>query len=118
MADDDPNEPGFNAMRKYVVSTTLTSADAWRNSTLISDNVVEQVRALKAQPGTNILMDGSSELVHKEQCFSSMSEAVERALSASRGATPAEERERYMRFLKCDAIDWKWVCLWATQIGD
>jgi dihydrofolate reductase len=64
MADDDPNEPGFNAMPKYVVSTTLTSADAWRNSTLISDNVVEEVRALKAQPGKNILMDGSSELVH------------------------------------------------------
>src|SRR5687768_12441753 len=28
MADDDPNEPGFNAMPKYVVSTTLTSAAA------------------------------------------------------------------------------------------
>lgn len=64
MADDDPNEPGFNAMRKYVVSTTLASADAWRNSTLIRDNVAEQVRALKAQPGKDIIMDGSSVLVH------------------------------------------------------
>src|SRR4029079_616589 len=64
MADGDPNEPGFNAMRKYVVSTTLTSADAWRNSTIISGNVVEQVRALKAQPGKNILTDGSSVLIH------------------------------------------------------
>ncbi|MBI3965065.1 MAG: dihydrofolate reductase family protein [Chloroflexi bacterium] len=64
MAEGDPNEPGFNAMRKYVVSTTLTSAEAWRNSTIISGNVVEEVRALKEQPGKNILMDGSSMLVH------------------------------------------------------
>ncbi|HEY7020299.1 MAG TPA: dihydrofolate reductase family protein [Ktedonobacterales bacterium] len=64
MADDDPNEPGFNAKTKYVVSTTLADASAWRNSTLIKDNVVEQVRALKEQPGKNILMDGSSALIH------------------------------------------------------
>jgi dihydrofolate reductase len=63
MADDDPNEPGFNKMKKYVVSKTLTSADAWRNSTLINGDVVEEVRALKAQPGKNIMMDGSSVLV-------------------------------------------------------
>lgn len=54
----------MNNISKYVVSTTLTSAAAWRNSTLISENVVEQVRALKEQPGKNILIDGSSVLVH------------------------------------------------------
>jgi dihydrofolate reductase len=54
----------LNAMQKYVVSTTLTDASAWRNSTLISDNVVEAVRALKEQPGKNIYVDGSSDLVH------------------------------------------------------
>jgi dihydrofolate reductase len=64
MADGDPNEPGFNAMPKYVVSTTLTSAAAWRNSTLISGDVAEAVRTLKAQPGKNILIDGSSVLIH------------------------------------------------------
>ena len=48
---------------KVVVSTTLDRAE-WRNSTLIKDNVVEQVRALKAQDGKNILLDGSSVLVH------------------------------------------------------
>jgi dihydrofolate reductase len=64
MADGDPNEPGFNALPKYVVSTTLTSAAAWRNSTLISGNVAEAVRALKARPGKNILIDGSSVLIH------------------------------------------------------
>ena len=63
MADGDPNEPGFNAMQKYVVSSTLADASAWRNSTLIKDNVIEEVRALKAQPGKNILIDGSSVLI-------------------------------------------------------
>ena len=63
MADDDPNEPGFNKLPKYVVSTTLADASAWRNSTLIKDNVIEEVRALKAHPGKNILIDGSSVLI-------------------------------------------------------
>jgi len=54
----------MNAMHKYVVSSTLTSSTAWRNSTLISSDVAKEVRALKAQPGKNILMDGSSVLIH------------------------------------------------------
>ena len=57
--EEDP----FGGMHKYVVSTTLESASAWRNSTIISQNVVEEVRKLKQQPGKNILMDGSSVLV-------------------------------------------------------
>jgi dihydrofolate reductase len=61
---NDPFGDVMNAVQKYVVSTTLPDASAWRNSTLIKDNVVEQVRALKEQPGKNILMDGSSVLIH------------------------------------------------------
>jgi dihydrofolate reductase len=64
MPAGDPFGDAMNAMPKYVVSTTLTMASAWRNSTLISNNVVEEVRALKAQPGKSILMDGSSVLIH------------------------------------------------------
>lgn len=64
LAEGDPNDAGMNAMPKYVVSTTLPSAAAWRNSTLISGDVVAAVRALKAQPGRNIFIDGSSVLVH------------------------------------------------------
>jgi dihydrofolate reductase len=64
MAEGDPFGDVMNGMPKYVVSTTLTSAAAWRNSTLISGDVVEEVRSLKAQPGKNILIDGSSVLVH------------------------------------------------------
>jgi len=54
----------MNTARKVVVSTTLQSAAGWRNSTLISSNVVEEVRKLKEQPGKDILMDGSSVLIH------------------------------------------------------
>ena len=54
----------MNNIRKYVVSTTLKTASAWRNSTLIGDNVVEAIRQLKQQPGMNILLDGSSVLAH------------------------------------------------------
>jgi dihydrofolate reductase len=61
---NDPFGDAMNAVQKYVVSTTLADASAWRNSTLIKDDVVEQVRALKEQPGKNILMDGSSVLIH------------------------------------------------------
>jgi dihydrofolate reductase len=61
---NDPFGDAMNTTPKYVVSTTLADASAWRNSTLIKDNVVEQVRALKEQLGKNILMDGSSVLIH------------------------------------------------------
>jgi dihydrofolate reductase len=53
----------MNAPKKYVVSKTLQKP-IWRDTTIIRDNVIESVRALKAQPGGNILTDGSSQLVH------------------------------------------------------
>jgi dihydrofolate reductase len=60
----NPAEDPFVDMKKYVVSTTLESVDLWRDSSLISGNVIEEVRRLKTQPGKNILLDGSSVLVH------------------------------------------------------
>ena len=59
----DPFADAMNAMPKYVVSTTLSSASLWRNSTLISDNVIATVAALKQEPGKDILIDGSSVLI-------------------------------------------------------
>ncbi len=64
MPAGDPFFDAINGIAKYVVSTTLKSASAWRNSTLISSNVVEAVRQLKQQPGKDILSDGSSVLMH------------------------------------------------------
>lgn len=62
MPAGDPFGDVMNGIHKYVVSNTLKSASAWRNSTLISGNVPEAVRELKQQPGKNILLDGSSVL--------------------------------------------------------
>lgn len=61
----EPNPEGdpFAGMTKYVVSTTLKSAEGWRNSILIGKNVVEEVKKLKNGPGKNIMMDGSSVLL-------------------------------------------------------
>jgi dihydrofolate reductase len=59
---DDPFAEALNSVKKYVVSTTLQSASAWRNSTLIRENVVDAIRQLKKQPGKDILVDGSSVL--------------------------------------------------------
>jgi dihydrofolate reductase len=60
----DPFGDVMNGVQKYVVSTTLQDTTLWRNSTIISGNVVEEVRNLKAQGGKNILLDGSSVLAH------------------------------------------------------
>ena len=64
MPEGDPFGDVMKGVQKYVVSTTLTSTSLWRNSTLISSNMVEEVRKLKEQPGKNILLDGSSVLAH------------------------------------------------------
>jgi dihydrofolate reductase len=63
MAPGDPFGDLMNAPTKYVVSRTLEKP-IWRDTTIIRDNVIESVQALKARPGRNIVTDGSSQLVH------------------------------------------------------
>lgn len=60
--EGDPFATVLNSVQKYVVSTTLDSAAAWRNSTLIRDHVADAVYQLKMQAGKNIILDGSSVL--------------------------------------------------------
>ncbi len=52
----------LHRMKKYVVSTTLESAP-WKESTIIRENVVEEITKLKQQPGKDIIIDGSATLV-------------------------------------------------------
>jgi dihydrofolate reductase len=59
---DDPITAQMNNTPKYVVSTTLDSAD-WQNSTLIKGDVAEELARLKQQPGKNIGITGSATLV-------------------------------------------------------
>jgi dihydrofolate reductase len=56
----DPFSDKFNAMPKYVVSTTLERAD-WNNSTIVAEDVVDRVRSLKED--ANVLVWGSPTLV-------------------------------------------------------
>lgn len=60
----NPTEDPFADFKKYVVSSTLKAANAWRDSSIINGNVIEEVRKLKSQSGKNIVMDGSSVLIH------------------------------------------------------
>jgi dihydrofolate reductase len=63
-SQDDPELAAYmNGTPKYVVSSTLKSAD-WQNTTLIDgDNVVAELKKLKQQPGKNIGITGSGTLV-------------------------------------------------------
>jgi dihydrofolate reductase len=53
----------LNRVQKYVVSSTMT-APQWQNSTVLSGDPVEEVRALKEQPGQDIVVTGSIMLCH------------------------------------------------------
>lgn len=52
----------MNGYAKHVVSATLTEV-TWNNSSLIKDNLLEEVVKLKRQPGKDILVFGSGTLV-------------------------------------------------------
>jgi dihydrofolate reductase len=61
--DENPVAAQMNGVRKYVVSTTLEEPLQWQNSTLIGDNVAEEILRLKEQPGKDISISGSPTLV-------------------------------------------------------
>jgi dihydrofolate reductase len=53
----------MNSIRKYVVSATLTDADAsWGDTTVIRGDVAAEVARLRAQPGGDLLVAGSCQL--------------------------------------------------------
>jgi dihydrofolate reductase len=60
---ENPDAATMNRFTKYVVSTTLEQA-AWANSTVIRENVVEEIARLKDQPGRDIAISGSGQVVH------------------------------------------------------
>ncbi len=61
------DEAGFadrmNNLPKFVVSRTWEEVK-WNNSRLIKGNIAEEVSRLKLQPGQDILLAGSADLVH------------------------------------------------------
>jgi dihydrofolate reductase len=65
MTDEQGFADKFNSMPKYVVSTTLEEPLEWNNSTLIRDNVADEIATLKQELDGDILVNGSAQLVHK-----------------------------------------------------
>ncbi len=53
----DPVSDQFNAMQKFVVSTTLTDPH-WNNTQVIADDVVAMITRLKEAPGKGIVQYG------------------------------------------------------------
>ena len=60
---DNPFTDMLNNSQKYVASTTLREPLPWKNSTLLDGDAAESVAALKAQPGKDLLILGSGELL-------------------------------------------------------
>jgi dihydrofolate reductase len=60
---DNPFTEVLTNTQKYVASTTLTEPLPWRNSTLLEGDATEAVARLKQQPGKDIVVLGSGELV-------------------------------------------------------
>jgi dihydrofolate reductase len=58
---DDPIASRLNTLPKYVVSTTLGSAD-WQNSTIVNTDIVAEVARLKEMPGRELQVHGSGML--------------------------------------------------------
>jgi dihydrofolate reductase len=53
----------LNRVQKYVVSSTMTDP-GWQNTTVLSGDPARQVRALKEEPGQDIVVTGSITLCH------------------------------------------------------
>jgi dihydrofolate reductase len=63
-----PHEQGefadkFNSLPKYVVSSTLRDP-SWKNTTVLSGDLAEQVAELKAGANGDVVVHGSATLVH------------------------------------------------------
>ena len=52
----------FYSVRKYVATRTLGRVD-WNNSTLITGDVEERIKTLKGEPGNELQVHGSGELI-------------------------------------------------------
>src|SRR5438876_9924817 len=60
---DNPFTPVLNNTQKYVASTTLSEPLSWSNSTLLPGDAAEAVARLKEEPGKDLMVLGSGELI-------------------------------------------------------
>ena len=60
---DDPLADTINSLPKYVVLTTLKEPLEWNNSHLIKGDVAKEIAKLKVEPGKDLQVIGSGDLV-------------------------------------------------------
>lgn len=60
---DSPFSAILDNMQKYVASTTLTEPLPWKNSTLLKGDAAEAVDKLKQEPGRDVVILGSGQLI-------------------------------------------------------
>jgi len=72
-SEDDPTARSLNAAKKHVASRTLKSLD-WNNSTLLQGDVVLAITTLKTQPGPDLQIIGSGNLIQTLQAASLIDE--------------------------------------------
>jgi dihydrofolate reductase len=60
---DNPISARLDNLQKYVASTTLSEPLPWINSTLLKGNAAQAVARLKQEPGKDLVVMGSGELV-------------------------------------------------------
>jgi dihydrofolate reductase len=63
MPDDNLFTSVINNSHKYVASTTLTEPLSWQNSSVLKGDAMEAIAKLKEQPGKDLVILGSGELV-------------------------------------------------------
>jgi dihydrofolate reductase len=61
--DDNPYAAVLNNRQKYVASTTLAEPLPWANSTLLRRDAMEGVARLKEEPGGDMVVLGSGDLI-------------------------------------------------------
>lgn len=103
----DPYADQMNAIKKYVVSRTLTENDlSWNNTTLLSgDRAVADIAALRGQDGGDLLIWGSVSLVVTllaESMVDELSLMIEPILlGGGKRIFPEDGIARPMRLVKC-----------------
>jgi dihydrofolate reductase len=103
----DPYADQMNAIKKYVVSRTLTENDlSWNNTTLLpGDHAVAEIAALRHQNGGDLLIWGSASLVRAlltEGLVDELNLMIEPILlGGGKGIFPQDGIARPMRLVSC-----------------
>jgi len=73
---DNPYAQALTKQQKYVASRTLTEPLPWQNSTMLGGDAARAVAALKDEPGPDLLVMGSGELIGSLRRLSLVDEYV------------------------------------------